>query len=400
MDYPTNNRKNVLHGFFLSMAMAIAEPATTLPLIVQHFGGSPTLVGLFGGILRSGALLVPIFAAFWTQERPLVLPGLRRVFLIRFASWLVIGIAILTIPDPTVVLVIMGAALALFSLSAGFGMVYFQELLAKLFDPTQRGRTMANRQLFSALGSMLSGLLTGLLLSLLPPPTNYGLLFTTSALLMAIGFLAFATIHEPPKREINPKESSLAQFLAHLATLVAQERTLRLHLATITLGYGFLLPLNFTILHAQETFQLSGWMVGGLTTVQMGGALVANLFYKRLAPAYGTILRLALLLLIAAFSIPLTNQTWWSFTLAFALVGMGIDGFRIGATNLLLAMAPPAKRPIYIALQSTSATVTLLLAPLGGWLLPHIGYEGLYLGAICLLAGALGLSIFIHPPRL
>ena len=38
-DNPKNNYKNVVHAFFLSLAITIAEPSTVLPLIIEHFRG-------------------------------------------------------------------------------------------------------------------------------------------------------------------------------------------------------------------------------------------------------------------------------------------------------------------------------------------------------------------------
>jgi len=75
-----NNLKNVLHGFFLAIAMTIAEPSTILPLIVHHFSESVVLVGIFASLLRGGAIVVQLFAAFYAQSFGLVLPYLKRVF--------------------------------------------------------------------------------------------------------------------------------------------------------------------------------------------------------------------------------------------------------------------------------------------------------------------------------
>ncbi|MEA3455990.1 MAG: MFS transporter, partial [Campylobacterota bacterium] len=55
MSYKINNAKNAVHGFFLSLAVTVAEPSTILPLIVHHFSDNIILVGLFASLLRGGA---------------------------------------------------------------------------------------------------------------------------------------------------------------------------------------------------------------------------------------------------------------------------------------------------------------------------------------------------------
>jgi len=72
MSQPANKRsdhkKNVLHGFFLSMGITIAEPHTILPLIISHFGGGAILIGFFSSLLRGGAIIVQLYAAFHAQS--------------------------------------------------------------------------------------------------------------------------------------------------------------------------------------------------------------------------------------------------------------------------------------------------------------------------------------------
>jgi hypothetical protein len=97
--YRENNLKNVLHGFFLAIAMSVAEPSTILPLIVHHFSDSVILVGVFASLLRGGAIVVQLFAAFYAQSFKRVMPYMRRVFVARFLSWLAIGLVILFVGD-------------------------------------------------------------------------------------------------------------------------------------------------------------------------------------------------------------------------------------------------------------------------------------------------------------
>jgi len=159
MNKKLNHIKNVLHGFFLSIGTTIAEPHTILPLIVTHFGGGAILVGLYSALLKGGVVLIQLYAAFHAQSYPYMLKYLRRVFLVRFFAWFFIGLVIIFFGDEykEITLFCIGFGLFVFSFSAGFGMIYFKEITAKIFTHKFRGKMMVVRQFFSAFGAILSG---------------------------------------------------------------------------------------------------------------------------------------------------------------------------------------------------------------------------------------------------
>ncbi|HGZ71036.1 MAG TPA: MFS transporter, partial [Nitratifractor sp.] len=77
---PKNNLKNFAHAFCLGLARTVIEPSTVLPLMVHHFVESTIVIGLFATLLRGGAIVIQLYAAFWSQSFRRVLPYLRRVF--------------------------------------------------------------------------------------------------------------------------------------------------------------------------------------------------------------------------------------------------------------------------------------------------------------------------------
>jgi len=74
LDDPKNNYKNVIHAFFLALAITIAEPSTVLPLMVHYFSDSVIMVGLFASLLRGGAIVIQLYVAFHAQTYKRVLP--------------------------------------------------------------------------------------------------------------------------------------------------------------------------------------------------------------------------------------------------------------------------------------------------------------------------------------
>jgi len=386
-NYKENNIKNVLHGFFLAIAMAVAEPGTVLPLIVHHFSESVVLVGVFASLLRGGAIVVQMFAAFYAQCYEKVMPYMRTVFIVRFLSWFGIGIAILFIGDknPAFTLWVFGAALFVFSFSAGFGSIYFSEIIAKVFNKTERGKSMANRQFFAAVASIFSGGIVGWVLNSFSPPENYGYLFIISSFSMGLGFLIFASIDEPVKKNTRKKEESFWKFLKNAFVFLKTDKDLQIQILTILFSYSMLFAFPFVILKANETIHLNGWLIGGFVTIQMIGAILGNLIWKKLAPQYKKIIIFSFMSVILAFIAAFFAKNAIMYGVVFFLIGFATDGFKISGLNLLFEIAPEDKRPIYVALQNNLTSIGLFFSIPGGFILEKFGYNVLYIFTIFML---------------
>jgi len=390
---PKANVKNVLHGFFLAVAVTVAEPSTILPLIVHHFSDSVIAVGLFASLLKGGAIAVQMWAAFYAQEYTKVLPYLRMVFFFRWFSWFLIGLAIYFVGDSnkTLTLWLIGIGLFGFSFTAGFGAIYFKEILAKVFSKEYRGRTMANRQIFTAIGSILSGGVAGYVLENYEAPLNYAYLFMVSSFLMAIGFIAFGTIEEPEKKEIRKKEKSFIEFLKNSFALLKTEERLKNQIIIILLGFSYLLAYPFVILKANQSFTLTGWMLGGFITIQMIGSIIGSFFLWRKMHNYKLMLKLSFIFAILSFFVAFFANNPFFYGVVFLFFGLAMDGFSISGMNLIFEIAPEDKRPIYTALQSNITSLGLFFPILGGVILKYAGYNILYLITIFMI----GLGLYL-----
>ncbi|OIP53383.1 MAG: MFS transporter [Helicobacteraceae bacterium CG2_30_36_10] len=397
MDKYSNHVRNILHGFFLSVGTTIAEPSTVLPLIVNYFGGSSLLIGFFAALLRGGAIIVQLFAAFQAQSYQLMLPYLRRIFIIRFLAWFSIGIAIILFGDnyPNLTLVSMGLGLFVFSFSAGFGAIYFKDIIAKIFSHKFRGKTMSYRQFFSALGGLVSGALTAVILESFEAPYSYGYLFIISSFIMSLGYLAFATVDEPLKVNVTQKENSFKKFLHNSWILLKSDKDLQIQISTFLLAYGYLISLPFIILDAQQKINLDGTAIGTLITSQMIGAMLSNFLWGKLSfkGLNKLTANIAIFTHIVAIVIAFNASTIYEYILLFFLVGGAIDGNRIASGNLILALAPPEKRPVYVALQMNIVSFGLFFSIIGGAILQFINYSTLYSITIVILLSSIFFSL-------
>jgi len=396
-DNPTNNYKNVAHAFFLSLAITIAEPSTVLPLIIEHFSQSALVVGFFVSLLRGGAILTQLYAAFHAQSYKKVLPYLKKVFFFRWLSWFSIGLSIFFIGDTnkTLTLILIGLGLFGFSLSAGFGAIYFKELQAKLFSKAYRGKTMANRQVAGSIASIISGGIAGYVLSHFHAPLNYAYLFIVSSFIMGIGFFIFATIDdEPLKENVQQKEKHFGLFIKNAFKILKEDKRLEQQTLAIFLSFACYLSIPFVILEAKSNVTLTGWILGGFIMVQMLGSIVGSSVLWRQISNYEKMLSLSFVFMIAAFSVALFAHTSTMYALIFFLYGIALDGFGNSGMNLIIEIAPEEKRPIYTAVQTNLSSIGLFFPLLGGLLLKSFeSYLLIYIITISLLFVGLIISL-------
>ncbi len=395
IDDSKNNYKNISHAFFLALGITIAEPSTIMPLMIHHFSESVVIVGLFTSLLRGGAILIQLYAAFHAQEYKKVLPYISKVFFFRFVSWLSIGVSIYFIGDSnkTLTLFFIGSGLFFFSFSAGFGAIYFKELQAKLFSKKFRGKTMSDRNIAGSVASIMSGGIAGYVLTHYEAPQNYAYLFMISSLFMALGFMIFSTINEPSKQKISKKEKNFKLFIKNSISLLKKDKILQKQILAIFLSYSYYLSMPFVILNANNTFVLTGWMLGGFISIQMIGSILGSSFLWRKIHNYEKMLSLSFIFMIGAFSIALFANTLFLYALIFLLFGIAQDGFRVSAMNLVIEIAPEEKRPIYTALQANISSVGLFFPILGGVILKIFSsYNLIYLLSISLLLMGLFVS--------
>ncbi|MEA1915713.1 MAG: MFS transporter [Campylobacterota bacterium] len=396
IDSKLNHIKNVLHGFFLAIGTTVAEAHTILPIIVSHFGGGAIVIGLFSSLLRGGAIAVQLYAAFHAQSYPYMLKYLRRVFVARFLSWFFIGVAIIVLGDeyPTATLWCIGIGLFLFSFSAGFGAIYFREIVAKVFSHKFRGKTMATRQFFAAFASIMSGLAAGIVLEYYEAPLSYGILFIVSTFFMGFGYLAFGMIEEPIKEKVAKKEKSFRLFLINAWATLKGDKDLQVQIATFLSAYSYLFALPFIIIDAQSKIDLDGTAIGLLITVQMTGSMLSNILWGKLSSqglnrriTQITLSTLILCIVMAFFA----NSLYW-YLVIFFFVGTAMDGNRLASGNLILIIAPEEKRPVYTALQTNIMSFGIFFSILGGVILAATSYEVLYSFTIVCLSLSLFLS--------
>lgn len=395
-DKKSDHIRNVLHGFFLTIGTTIAEPHTILPLIISHFGGGAILIGFFSSLLRGGAIIVQLYAAFHAQSYPKMMPYFRKVLVTRFFAWLLIGVCILLFGEsnPTLTLWCIGIGLFIFSFSAGFGAIYFREIVAKLFSHKFRGKTMSIRQFFSGAGAIISGTVAGYILANYEAPFSFGILFVASAFVMGFGYVAIGTVAEPIKEKVAIKEKSFKLFLKNAYITLQSDSQLKVQVTTFLLAYSYLFALPFIIVDAGTKIELTGQAIGILITAQMVGAMFSNIAWGKLSSKGHNklIANITIFMSMLAVGLAFVASSLYVYMLIFFIVGASMDGNRIASGNLLLILAPEEKRPVYSALQTNIVSFGMFFSLFGGVILTFTSYTVLYSFTLVCLSLSLFLS--------
>ncbi len=387
----------VLHGWFLAGGLAFADPYTVLPVFVRHVTNASWVVGLAAPLIRGGGFLPQIVTARYAETLSRQKPLLIAVMSVRFAAW--VGIAAATFflagAHPMLALTLVLSLLLVFSLAGGVGAVPFQEIFARLFPPTLRGRFLAVRQLGGGLLAILAGLAVKLILDRsLPFASRYGLLFALSALTMAFGFIALASVTESPTPPQKTVPERFPRFLERLQEILRSDRGFRRLLVAELFLRTIHLCLPFLVLDFRTRFGLGIGFVGTALSASMAGQLISNLWWGRLSDRHGnrfvvlTVNGLAVLLTAGALLAPAPAAA----LAVFFLAGSVLSGSTIGYLNYLLELAPASQRPAYISLRGTLTAPMLFLGVPGGLLVDRLGYgcvEAIaFVGALGAMAAA------------
>lgn len=395
----SNRTRFITQGFFLSIAVAVADTSTVLPLIVDFFGGGKILVGVLSSLMKGGAVIMQLWTAFKAQEHSVVLGSLKKVFIFRFLTWFFVGLSILIFADFNnyIILILISVFLFLFSFSAGVGIIYYQELLGKSFTKEYRGKAISYKQIAAGIAGILSGGISGFILERFSKPESFSYLFLVSGIIMALGFWAFWKFKEEPKINTVKREQNFGLFLINAIKLFNSDSKLKIQVFSRLISYSIFLILPFIILKAKNDFGVSGKSIGLIISVQMTGAVLSNFVWGWLSSKNRNkcVILISFILAIGAVALTFIADEFWYFYIVYFLVGAAIDGFRLAFSNLILIISPEDKRPMYIAVQNNLSSVGLFFPILGGVIYNSFDYSELSIFTFILLIFGLGISFFL-----
>jgi len=394
----------VIHGVFYKAGMAFSEPNMILPLFLNAFTKSKTLIGLFGTLFQFSGAWPQLLTAQKIQSICRKKPLLIAMLIIRMASWGVLGLItyFYGARHPGWILAIFLLLLSLFYLAGGVAGIPFFDIIAKAIPTSLRGRFWGIRQFLGGILAIAAGFAVKWILASpgLPFPKNYAVLFLLSFVFLGISYLGLGSIREP-KYDNCPPPKSFSLFLKEAFQTLRDDKNFAQAIFTEILAGSLLLSLSFYVLYAKNSLKVEPSMVGLFIAVQMLAGVLSNLVWGMLSDKIGnkSVIRGALLFHLSIPFFALISGAGWMYLLVFFGIGFYMNGASIGFTNFMLEVAPEEKRPLYISLRGTLVAVVSFFPLLGGIFIDLFSFRAVFAAVLVISILANILAIRLKEPR-
>jgi len=401
--YRWNLAMNLLDGGIFWFGLSFISAVTILPLFVSKLTDSTLAVGLVA-VISAGAWYLPqMLAAHWTERLPRMVPVVARAgfFLERVPVWLLAGSALLAGSWPAAALALFFALYLWRGLGGGLVAPAWQEMIARCFPVSRRGRFLGTASFLGALAAVAGGALSAWLLEQLAFPLNFAALFAIAALSITVSWFFLSRTREPaqpPSRRPVERERLLARLPRVLRSDVNFRHFLlaRWLIALGSMGSGFL------TVAALDRWQVPDATVGLFTTALWLGQALGYLCFGVLTDRFGNKLSLELgaVAVTAAFLLAwLAPAPEW-FYAVFALLGIHFGALLSSGLLVTMEFSAPEQRPTYVGIANSSVGLVNMAAPLAGAWLATIGYGPLFAAsAAASLVGLGALHWTVREPR-
>lgn len=410
-----NYRGLLFDGIFFMPAMALFEPTTTIPLLVERLSGSSLLVGLVGTLRLIGMWFPALPVANWVKHREYKKRWVIFSCLLRFPLGLLsLGFFLLDEKAAGILLALVFLAHTCFWLGEGFAGVPWTDIVGKCIPAERRGRFFGMLQFWGNIAAFGAGFFVRWILDNdgIPYPTNYAILFTGAFILFILSLVAFGFVKEP-RGETRVAPEPFAVFVRRLpGYLRANPLFVRIAIIIFCMGLGGL-ALPFYVLYATEKLALPGAVAGYFISAQtlgmvIGGALWGYLGdycgHRQTMPYVALIQMLAPVVALLGGLGALAGLSLVIMLALYVLLGIGMSGWVV-TVNCIMEVTTPVDRAVYLALSNT-LQIPLFAAPfIGGYIVQASGYTWLFIlaAAFPLLAVLLALQLRAlggyQPPR-
>jgi MFS family permease len=404
-NYKRNFSMGVINGALFNAALAFLSGSTILPVFISQLTESRILIGLFSTMESFGWFFPQLFAAVFIAHRPRVLGFYNNLSGLRlgFFAFAIAGIFFFA-DNPHSILISFVIFFGGLSIAAGFAGVAFTEIVGKTIPVNRRGSYFGLRMLIGGSLAALEGLLVKRIIATFDFPYNFGYLYISAWILMALGLATFAYVREPKTRDVIEKAHPREQFRAAISIFRKDSNFRRLYFTRACVN-TYYLSSPFYVVFAITKLGATGSIAGIYLTMQMIGYLASNLLWAWLSNHISNkrVIMLSaavsvippLLSLIAAFS-PISPM---AFATVFFLLGCAESGIGMGYVNYLLEILPEKGRLLSIGAMHTFIAPTVFFSALGGFLSQLFSIKLLFFIVVITTFISLLISMKLHEPR-
>lgn len=393
------------------IGMALLDPTTVLPSLVQLLGGSPVVVGSIGTIATGGWLLPQVLAGRYVAGRPLLKKYVVVPAYIGRTCLLLAALALLWLKGhaPGLALAILLLGYASHVVNDALSSVAWLDLLGKVVPLELRGRWTGTSQALASLLSIGAGaLVTAILARPGSPVGNYALLIALAAVAFYIGSTGTALVREPRGEGHSEDDLPWRKYLPRLLGILRSDGRFAWLVIVRWLMSLADMAANFYIVYATSRLGISTGMTGIFISAKVIGSLLCGLVLGPLGDRKGSARIIAILPVLRCLSPILALLAPFVaagnpriilgiFALIFVNSGLINGTYMLGFTNYILEIAPPGERSLYIALANTLGGLVTVAPLFAGWLVEVASYELLF--AVSLAVALVGVVLAWRGPQ-
>lgn len=397
-----NAAVQLAHGLLGQTGFRLVSAPTFLPAYLFLLSGSDFVVGLARSLQAAGTVASPVVGAALIGHRKKILgmtlaaSALMRVQVLGLA---VVGFLL----GGGAVVVAMVALLALMGFFQGIAQVTMNSLRAKVIPVRRRGLVSGARNFLAGLTSASVSYVAGAyVIDANLFGNGYSSVFLLAFFITSLGWFALALTWEPKATSARGRASVLGTMRA-VAPILRSQPAFRRFFVARALGACGSMAMPFYVLFFGTRLELTGALLGTLTTTWMLTSSVANLLWGLLADrrGYKLVMVATLTCWIVAhvqliFAADLAEAMFF-----FALLGIASGGFNQAGQNMVLEFGVVEDIPIRLAASASAVNLVGAVGPLlGGAVVALWGYVPLFVATIGLQALALAIIVFAVPePR-
>ncbi|MCB1647306.1 MAG: MFS transporter [Pseudomonadales bacterium] len=394
---------HLAHGMLGQTGFRLLNAPTFLPAYVLMLsGGSDFIVGLALSLQALGMMLTPFVGANLIEHRKRVLPmGFLVGGMMRFTVLMIALSGIFLARENVLYAVLFW--LTLLGVFQGMQGVIFNFLMSKVIPVKRRGRLTGFRNFLAGITSAGVAWVGGhYLIGDNPDILGYSQTFLLAFVLTSIGLLMLIFVTEPEPPTVRTKISLLAR-MGEVPELLRNDPAFTRYFLARSLATMGRMAMPFYILYAGQHIGLTGQTLGMVTFAFTMAGTFSNLAWGAMADRRGfrgTFLLSILLWSISTLVLMLSSGVVVTL-LVFVGIGAAVQGFQNSSQNLTLEFGDRENLPIRIAIANTASELAGTLGPLlGGILAAALGYEAVFIAAICfLIVGGTVVRIYVPEPR-
>ena len=391
------------HGMLGQTGFRLFSAPTFLPVYLYALSGSEFLVGLARSLEALGQMLTPVVGASLIGHRKKILgitlatSTLMRIQILFIAlSGFMFGASNNGIWLIVFFMVLMG-------IFQGISVVMMNSLRAKVIPVRRRGFVSGWRNfLAGGTTATLAYFAGGYFIDHNILGDGYAALFLLAFLVASLGIFALAFTKEPRGVSLRKRENVVQSFRS-LPRLLKENPPFARFFIVAALGSFGRMAMPFYILFAATQMDISGAMLGLLTTIWMLAGTVTNVFWGSIADRIGY--RIVMIATLSMWTFAhcqlLFTDGIFGVVVFFVLFGTAFGGFNQARQNMVLELGVDKDIPLRIALSNMGINLVAAVGPLlGGVISLAFGYEVIFVICIVVQVIALGIMVgFVPEPR-